>query len=288
MLLTYDRISKEQVDRGFIERVTHDGNSTTHYIPHHPVRKDSSTTPIRIMYDCSCRGAVDQPSLNDCLLTGPPFLIDLVSIILRFHLKKYGVSTDIEKVLLHITLHPKDRDFIRFLWLSNASDPNSKFKTYRFCTVLFGSVSSPFMLFATLNHHLLQYDTPVSNNIRHNLYVDNIVTGFDSEAEMLQFYSQARSILSAAKFNLRAWASNCRQLRNTVDKDGTADQNTLTNILGLYWNTSLDRLSLALKGLNHLTTPLTTKRELLQDSSKLFDPLGILSPISVRAKLLMQ
>jgi len=288
MLLTYDRILKEQVDRGFIERVTPDGNSTTHYIPHHPVRKDSSTTPIRIVYDCSCRGAVDQPSLNDCLLTGPPFLIDLVSIILRFRLKKYGVSTDIEKAFLHITLHPKDRDFTRFLWLSNASDPSSKFETYRFCTVLFGSVSSPFMLFATLNHHLQQYDTPVSNNIRHNLYVDNIVTGFDSEAETLQFYSQARSILSAAKFNLRAWASNCRQLRNTADKDDTADQNTLTNVLGLHWNTSLDKLSLTLKGLNHPTTPLTTKREVLQDSSKLFDPLGILSPISVRAKLLMQ
>ena len=144
------------------------------------------------------------------------------------------------------------------------------------------------MLFATLNHHLLQYDTPVSRNIRANLYVHNIVTGFILETETLQFYSKARSILSAAKFNLRAWASNCRQLRDTAHKDGTADQNTLTNILELHWNAFLDKLSLTLKGLNHPTTPLTTKREVLQDSSKLFDPLGILSPISVRAKLLMQ
>ena len=30
------------------------------------------------------------------------------------------------------------------------------------------------------------------------------------------------------------------------------------------------------------------KREVLQDSSKLFGPLGILSPVSVHAKLLMQ
>ena len=26
-----------------------------HYIPHRPVRKDADTTPIRIVYDCSCR-----------------------------------------------------------------------------------------------------------------------------------------------------------------------------------------------------------------------------------------
>ena len=166
MLQTYDRILKEQVDQGFIEQVTPTSSSAVHYIPHHPVRKDSSTTPIRIIYGCSCRGSVDQPSLNDCFLTGPPFLIDLVSIILHFHLNKYGVSTNIEKAFLHVTLHPKDHDFTRFLWLSNASDPSSKFDTYRFCTILFGSVSSHFRLFATLNHHLLQYNTRVSHNIR--------------------------------------------------------------------------------------------------------------------------
>ena len=114
MLQTYDKILKEQVDRGFIEQVTSTSSSAVHYIPHHPVQKDSSTTPIRIVYDCSCRGSADQPSLNDCLLTGPPFLIDLVSIILRFRLNKYGVSIDIEKAFLHISLHVKDRDFTRF------------------------------------------------------------------------------------------------------------------------------------------------------------------------------
>lgn len=120
-------------------------SSAVHYILDHPVRKDTSTTPIRIIYDCSCRGSVDQPSLNDFLLTGPPFLIDLVSII-RFHLNKYGVSTDIKKAFLHITLYGKDHDFTGYLWLSDASDPSSKFDTYRFCTVLFGFVSSSFML----------------------------------------------------------------------------------------------------------------------------------------------
>ena len=147
--------------------------------------------------------------------------------------------------------------------------------------MLFGSVSSPFMLFATLNRHLLQYNTLVSHNIRSNLYADNIVTGFQSEEETLQFYSQARSILSAAKFNLRAWAFNSRQLMDITQREGTADKNKLTTVLGVHWNTSLDTLSLTLKGLDHSTTPLTTKREVLQDSSKLFDPLCFLNPISV-------
>ena len=49
-LETYDKILKEQVDRGFIEQVTSTSSSAVHYIPHLPVLKDSSTIPIRIVY----------------------------------------------------------------------------------------------------------------------------------------------------------------------------------------------------------------------------------------------
>ncbi|XP_065883974.1 uncharacterized protein [Dysidea avara] len=288
LLQTYDGILKEQLNRGFIELVTEaDKSSPSHYIPHHPVRKDSATTPIRIVYDCSCRQSREHPSLNDCLLTGPPFLNDLTSIVLRFRIHLYGISTDIEKAFLHIALHEKDRNFTRFLWLSDPCDPNSEFNIYHFRTVLFGSVSSPFMLFATLNYHLLQHDTHTSHNIRHNLYVDNVVTGCNTEREAAQFYRDARSMLSDAKFNLRAWASNSEQLVEMSRQDGTLDSSNLTNVLGLQWDTTADKLSLSLKGLGHPTT-LTTKREVLKDASKLFDPLGITSPVSVRAKIFMQ
>ena len=57
MLKKYGEILQEQERRGFIEKVTVETNSTDnriHYIPHHPVfKKDSNTTPVRIVYDCS-------------------------------------------------------------------------------------------------------------------------------------------------------------------------------------------------------------------------------------------
>ena len=94
-------------------------------------------------------------------------------------------------------------------------------------------------------------------------------------------------MLSEAKFNLRAWASNSKQLVELSQQDGTFDSSNPINVLGIRWDTSTDKLSLSLKGLRHPTT-LTTKREVLKDTSKLFDPLGITSPVSVRAKLFMQ
>ena len=77
MLTKYGEIIAEQQRRGFIEKVDDKipQDRKVHYIPHHPVKKDSATTPIRIVYDCSCRETPDIPSLNDCLLNIPPNLL---------------------------------------------------------------------------------------------------------------------------------------------------------------------------------------------------------------------
>ena len=89
LLQTYDDIIREQITRGLVQN-TLDSPGKTHYIPHH-CKKNSATTPIRIVYDCSCRQSANHPSLNDCLLTGPHFLNDLCSILLRFRTHKYAI-----------------------------------------------------------------------------------------------------------------------------------------------------------------------------------------------------
>ena len=58
--------------------------------------------------------------------------------------------TDIEKAFLYVYLAKEDRHYTYFLWLSNPDDPESQFTIYHFRVVLFGSVSSPFMLNAIL------------------------------------------------------------------------------------------------------------------------------------------
>ena len=116
ILQAYGDIISEQETRGFIERVqTKSTTDCTHYVPHHPVKKESATTPIRIVYDCSCRQSQNQPSLNDCLMVGPTFLNDMCGILLRFWSHRYGLLTDIEKVFLHVTLNEADQDYTRFL-----------------------------------------------------------------------------------------------------------------------------------------------------------------------------
>ena len=95
--------------------------------------------------------------------------------------------------------------------------------------------------------------------------------------------------MSSAGFNLRAWASNLEYLNTKAQENGVASTSQLTNILGLQWNTATIYLSLVQKLTSVvIDKSFTTKREVLKEASKLFDPLGITSPVSVRAKLFMQ
>ena len=98
LLQVYSDILREKEARVFIERIdaTKD-HSSTHYLPHHHVEKDSSTTPIRIVFDCSCRQVSNHPCLNDCLMIGFPCSYNLCAILVHFRLHQFGISTDIKK-----------------------------------------------------------------------------------------------------------------------------------------------------------------------------------------------
>ena len=182
-----------------------------------------------------------------------------------------------EKAFLHIWLHKDDRDCTRFLWLSNPSDPESELQTYIFKVVLFGAVCSLFMLNAVLHNHLSKYKSSAAHDMLTNLYVDNIVTGCQSTDEAIQYYHNARSIMKEAHFNLRSWASNSQDIANFPSKDGVSDNSNPVNVLGLQWETQTDVLSLTTKSPLPAATSLVTKRDVLRESSKVYDPLGLLS-----------
>ena len=85
LLKVYGDIIPDQVKRGFIERVREsDVPPNCHFIPHHAVKKQSNITPVRIVYDCSCRQSPHHPSLYDCLNVGAPFLVDFCTLLLQF------------------------------------------------------------------------------------------------------------------------------------------------------------------------------------------------------------
>ena len=132
---------------------------------------------------------------------GPPFLNNLCAILLRFHNHRYAFLTDIERLFLHVQLH-NDRNFTRFLWPTQPEKPDSKLQVYCFTVVRFGSCNSSFMLATVLNLHLSKTSTPAADDMKQNIYVDKILSGCDTKAKLVEYYTQAREIMGKAKFNL--------------------------------------------------------------------------------------
>jgi len=139
------------------------------------------------------------------------------------------------------------------------------------------------MLHATIDLHLSKYQSPVSEKLileEKSIYIDNIISGLDTEAQLIQYFTQARNIISQANFNLRSWATNSTTLQQIATADKSIDMNNTVHVLGLLWNTLTDTLSLAPKPLP--SSNIVSKRNILQD------PSGWATPVTIRAKILLQ
>ena len=198
----YDDIIQEQLRKGIIEVVPADEvpPNTIHYLPHHAVvRQNKSTTKVRVVYDASAK-SLSSPSLNDCLLKGPKFNQLIFDLLVRFRGYRIALTADLEKAFLMVSVEEADRDVLRFIWVDDLSKDPPEFKTFRFTCVVFGVSSSPFLLNATIQFHLERYLETKGQLVRQLLrstYVDDIISGGQTEEEVLNLHSQSKEIFRA-------------------------------------------------------------------------------------------
>ncbi|XP_064485992.1 uncharacterized protein LOC135398516 [Ornithodoros turicata] len=161
LLERYDKAIRTYLEDGHAERVpppVDQANARNmYYMPHRPVlRESSSTTKLRVVFDALSH-AEGKRSLNDFLQKGPNMVPDLVQLLLKFRLYRIAITADVRKAFLQIGIKQEDRDFLRFLWFANSPALNNeelKLEEWRMTRVPFGTTGSPFLLAATLSHHL--------------------------------------------------------------------------------------------------------------------------------------
>ncbi|XP_055950987.1 uncharacterized protein LOC129985100 [Argiope bruennichi] len=289
LLESYEDVFHEWLKEEIIEPVdiTRLDDLLCTYLPHRTVIKENSTTKIRPVFDASAKQK-NELSLNSCLEKGPNLVELIPSILNRFRLGAFGIIADIKKAFLQISISDKDREYLRFLWFESG-DPD-KLKIYRHKRVVFGINASPFLLGATILYHLdhvPEHLQGVAKKLKTSMYVDNCVTSLDSIEEVEAFIEHSKEIMMSAKFDLREWRFNKDKstFHRTGEKSPAHEENV--SVLGLEWNPEDDTLRCAYKKDVFEAIPLT-KRSILSPANQLFDPLGILSPVTVRFKILMQ
>ena len=94
-LKQYNQIIQDQLNLEFIEKVDQPiVTKNTHYLPHLRVIKDSPTTPVRMVFDCSAHAHKGGVSLNDCLMKGPSLVEKLGKMLLKF------IQTDLPSLVI--------------------------------------------------------------------------------------------------------------------------------------------------------------------------------------------
>ncbi|XP_037942998.1 uncharacterized protein LOC119675852 [Teleopsis dalmanni] len=266
---------------------------TSHYlIPHHCViRPTSSSTKLRVVFDASCK-TNNGLSLNDILLTGPKIQSELFSILLRFRCPRFAFCTDIEKMYRQILIHPNDRKYQIIAWRRSPNDP---LQFYQLNTVTYGTRSAPYLATKCLQQLAKDKSTKYPLGalaIINDFYVDDCLSGSDSLDTALEIQRQLHDLLESAGFKLRKWCANNPLLLQDiakedqeVDLDFSNEDQASVKTLGLSWQPKRDKFSIRI---DLTPSKRITKRSITSSLAKIFDPLGILGPVLVTAKILIQ
>ncbi|XP_031777962.1 uncharacterized protein LOC116415998 [Nasonia vitripennis] len=285
----YYKVMEEYITLGHM--TPNDDTEDGCYLPHHVVVKESSeTTQYRVVFDASSKTSTGI-SLNDILLVGPTIQNTIFEQVLRFRSHLFVVTADIEKMYRQILVHPEDRKFQKVLW----PDPKTgKLRTWALNTVTFGMAAAPFLAIRTI--HQLAHDEAkdfprASKLLIRDFYVDDFVSGADSFEEILAIRDEMIALLRRGGFLIRKWASNHRSILDKIDSgvfelDHMVKETPIQKTLGIIWDSENDQLKYTVVKMDNETT--VTKRRLLSEISKIFDPLGLLGPIILYAKVLMQ
>lgn len=262
-----------------------------YYIPHHCVVKpDSTTTKLRVVFDASTKDSQGL-SLNDTLLTGPKLQRDIISILLRFRLHKVAFSCDIKQMFRQILVTDSSSNYQRILFRFCNSEP---VQDYALATVTYGVNCSPFLANRTIVQVADDYQTlyPVASNVlRTDMFVDDVVSGADSLEDALLLQKQLIELLRKGCFELHKWISNSPTFLSHLSTHFDPqclhldlDTNYTAKILGLKWNPTSDTFTYQVTSLNSLCT----KRTILSQLARIFDPIGFLTPVVLYLKVLMQ
>ena len=232
--------------------------------------------------------------MNDVLDPGPSLLSLLYDILLRFRAGKVVLIGDIEKTFLNISIAPEHQDFLRFLWVDDVNSTDPEVVTYRFRRLCFGLVSSPFLLNATVRHHMAKYvkqDAKFVETVLNSLYCDDFVGALNDENEALLLFEKLKARFAEAAFNMRKWVSNSKAVLDKIhEREEIAPTHSLPEIkvLGFIWNAETDQMKFNFSAMIGEIDNMVTKRVVLATTAKLCDPLGLISPAIVPLKVVSQ
>nr|CAD2176294.1 unnamed protein product [Meloidogyne enterolobii] len=239
LLAKCDKNLHDQEEKGIIEETGRDKEEF--FMPHHAVINPKK---LRIVLDASAHpnGAA---SLNQALYRGPVLLPTLVGMLIRWRACIIPILSDVQAAFHTIEILPEDRQFCKIRWLRDVNKPitTDNLVVKRYTKMIFGVISSPFVLAAVLLHHYAKFNNELSKEMAKNTYVDNILFQCSTEEEALDKITTAKEIFKKAAMNIQEFLSHRRTIMEQIPEEDRLDK-AKAQVLGIKWNTDDDSIAL--------------------------------------------
>ena len=262
------------------------------YLPlfgvYHPRKPDK----IRGVFDSSLK--LNDTSLNSILMSGPNLVNDLIAVLMRFREEKVAFIADVEQMFYRFLVREDHRDFLRFFWYRN-NDPDDELMEYRMRVHVFGNTPSPAVATFGFRHIVRDADSDVRKYVNENFYVDDGLASTSTPAEAINLLKKTQTtLMDKGSIRLHKVASNSQDVlqafptsdleKNLKMVNLCADELPLQQSLGLAWDLNTDCLTFS----SAIQEKPFTRKGLLSMVNSLYDPLGIIAPITIQGRILIR
>jgi hypothetical protein len=290
----YSAFMKDMIQKGYAEPVPveelNGREGRVWYLPHHGVYHPTKKK-IRVVFDCSAEHKGE--TLNKHLLQGPDFMNNLTGILCRFRKEIVAITCDIEGMFLQVKVDPEYRDYLRFLWYDEDKNPIE----YRMTVHLFGATSSPgcsnHTLKETAKRFEWKYGRKASEFIENEFYVDDGLTSVIGVTDAIQLVKDSKNLCAEGGFNLQKFISSHVEVIESIPLEDRAKGVKNLNFeehlpvepaLGVHWNVNEDTFQYKVE----LKDKPDTRRGILSNVASIFDPLGLVAPVILKGKQILQ
>ncbi|CAC5388036.1 unnamed protein product [Mytilus coruscus] len=266
----YFKSMDDLITKGFAEKVQPSQSDIVGhvwYIPHYGVYHPQKPEKVRVVFDCSSRFRGE--SLNDYLQQGPDLTNSLVGVLCRFRQEPIPVVCDIEQMFLQFKVRTEHRDYLRFLWWDNYEDISKESCEYT------------------------DFGSEVSNFIRRDFHVDDGLKSVSNVTEAVNLIHGSVEMCNKRGPWLHKFLSNSKDVLALIPEKDRAKELNLNlshdklptkKTLGIEWCIESDVFQFRIT----LNNKPPTRRVKLSTLSSVYDPLGIISPVILVGKQLLQ
>ncbi|GBN00743.1 hypothetical protein AVEN_53852-1 [Araneus ventricosus] len=256
-----------------------------YYLPHHCIlRPDNKTTKLRVVFKAISETNSGY-SLKELLYKGGVLQEDLFSILIRFRKHIYAFTADIKQMFRMIELNESQSRLQKILWENSKPSPT---KVYELQTVTYGTASAPCLATKVLQQLALdeEKNSPLASKVLlQDFYMHDCLSGSSESTEFETIHLELKQRLQRGGMTLHKW---CSSYSPTIAQEFPLDRNSeevQVKTLGMIWNNVSDTFTYKT---NVNINQSYTKRYVLSQIARIYDPVRLLGPVISKAKIFMQ